>query len=119
MITALKRRHLLTGATSATTATVLAPLATHSPAFAAAPQAAEQAPGFYRYKVGDFEISVVTDGAATFPLPDRFVQNYPKTEVQAALAGYYQPTDTVTISIHADRHQYRLEARPRRYRLRS
>jgi glyoxylase-like metal-dependent hydrolase (beta-lactamase superfamily II) len=93
----LTRRHLLAGTASATIATALAPLAIHSPAFATAPQAAKQAPGFYRYKVGAFEITVVTDGAATFPLPDKFVQNHPKSEVQAALAAYYQPTDTVTV----------------------
>jgi hypothetical protein len=92
----LTRRHLVAG-TSATIATALAPLAIYSPAFATAPQAAKQAPGFYRYKVGAFEITVVTDGAATFPLPDKFVQNHPKSEVQAALAAYYQPTDTVTV----------------------
>jgi glyoxylase-like metal-dependent hydrolase (beta-lactamase superfamily II) len=59
--------------------------------------AGTQAPGFYRYKVGDFQITVVTDGAATFPLPDKFVQNHAKPEVQEALAAAYQPTGTVTV----------------------
>ena len=96
-MTELTRRDGLAGAASATVATALAPLAADSPAFAAAPPAGKQAPGFYRYKVGDFEITVVTDGAATFPLPDQFVQNQPKAEVQKALAATFQPTDTVTI----------------------
>lgn len=93
----LTRRHVLAGAATATAATMLTPLATNSSVFAAAPPAGKQAPGFYRYKVGDFEISVVTDGAATFPLPDKFVQNHSKDEVQQALAAEYQPTGTVTI----------------------
>jgi glyoxylase-like metal-dependent hydrolase (beta-lactamase superfamily II) len=93
----LTRRRLVAGAAAATAATMLTPLATSSSAFAAAPPAGKQAAGFYRYKVGDFEISVVTDGAATFPLPDRFVQNHSKDEVQQALAAAYQPTGSVTV----------------------
>jgi glyoxylase-like metal-dependent hydrolase (beta-lactamase superfamily II) len=96
-MTELTRRRVLAGAASATAATVFTPLATNSPAFATAPPAGKQAPGFYRYKVGDFEICVVTDGAATFPLPDNFVQNHPKPEVQTALAAAYQPTGTITV----------------------
>ena len=96
-MTELTRRRVLAGAASATAATVLTPLATNSPAFATAPPANKQAPGFYRYKVGDFEISVVTDGVVTLPLPDKFVQNEPKAEVQKALTAAYQPTGTVTL----------------------
>jgi len=92
-MTRLTRRGLLGGMVGAS----VAPLVPASPAFAAAPADRAQAPGVYRYKVGDFEISAVTDGAATFSLPDHFVQNHSKPEVQAALADYYQPTDTVTI----------------------
>jgi glyoxylase-like metal-dependent hydrolase (beta-lactamase superfamily II) len=95
-MTDLNRRDLLAGAVAAGAATALTPIAT-STTQGAAPQSTTQAPGFYHYKVGDFEISVVTDGAATFPLPDNFVQNHPKDEVQKALAAVYQPTGTVTI----------------------
>ena len=34
------------------------------PRAAAAPLVGKQAPGFYRYKVGDIEVTVVTDGVA-------------------------------------------------------
>ena len=95
-MTDLSRRHLLTGAVAAGATTALTPLAT-STTQAAAPSAGAQAPGFYRYKVGAFEVNVVTDGANTFPLPDKFVQNHPKAEVEKALATVYQPTGTVTI----------------------
>src|SRR5262245_14805420 len=37
---------------------------------AAAPLAEKQNPGWHRYKVGSFEVTVVTDGATTSPLAD-------------------------------------------------
>src|SRR4030088_2814991 len=95
-MTDLNRRHLLAGAAAAAAATALTP-STTSTTRAAAPPSSAQAPGFYRYKVGDFEISAAPDGAATFPLPDNFVQNHPKGEVQKALADAYQPTGSVTV----------------------
>jgi hypothetical protein len=91
-MTKLTRRRVLASAATATAATVLAPFATNPSAFGTAAPAGKQAPGFYRYKVGDLEVSVVTDGAATFPLPDKFVQNHSKDEVQQVLAAAYQPT---------------------------
>ena len=54
----LTRRAMLSGGAAA----AIAPLAAPWPAFAAAPPAGTQAPGWYRYKVGSFEITVVTDG---------------------------------------------------------
>src|SRR5262249_15850778 len=81
-MTQLTRRSLIAGTASAALATIPA----GSPAHAAAPAADKQAPGFYRYKVGSFEITVVTDGANRFPLPDDFVANIKKDEVQAALS---------------------------------
>ena len=83
-MTDLNRRHLLAGAaaTGAAALTGLGPIT----ARAAAPQAGTQAPGFYRYKVGTHEITVVTDGATTNPLADNFVLNKKKDEVNAALA---------------------------------
>jgi glyoxylase-like metal-dependent hydrolase (beta-lactamase superfamily II) len=67
------------------------------PASAAAPPTGKQAPGFYRYKVGDIEVTVVTDGANTFPIPDRFVLNASKEEVSAALAAAHRDKDKLTI----------------------
>ena len=59
--------------------------------------AGKQAPGFYRYKVGSYEVTVVTDGARSFPLPDTFVTNVKKDEVNAALEAAYLPRDTMTL----------------------
>ena len=64
-MTQLNRRSVLTGAAAASAATALTPLAAPS-AHAAAPPAGKQAPGWYRYKVGIIEVTVVTDGSNTF-----------------------------------------------------
>jgi len=84
-MTELTRRSLLTG-TVAATATVLGPRDVGSPANAAAPLAGKQAPGWYRYKVGSFEVTAVTDGARTVALADTFVRNATKDQVNATLA---------------------------------
>src|SRR3712207_9326704 len=65
---------------------------------AAAPATGTQAPGFYRYKLGTYEVTVVTDGATTSPLADNFVVNQKKDEVNAALAAAHLETDKITIS---------------------
>ncbi len=64
---------------------------------AAAPQAGAQAPGFYRFKVNEIEITLVNDGAAVRPLEGQFVRNAPLADVQQALADAFQPTNTLTI----------------------
>jgi len=64
---------------------------------AATPMAGKQAPGFYRYNIGDIQVTVVTDGARSFPLPDSFVTNAKKDEVNAALKAAYMPPDMMTI----------------------
>src|SRR5258708_19361730 len=87
------RRHALTGA-AAIAATPLFPFI---PAKAAAPVAEKQAPSFYRYKVGDIQVTVVSDGRYTFPLEDNFVTNAKKEEVSAALEKAFLPRDIFTI----------------------
>lgn len=85
-----RRRWLAGGA-----AVAVAPLVV-SPAGATAPLAGKQNPGWYRYKVGNFEVTVVTDGAAANPLSDRYVVNAPKDEVSAALVADHSAPDKVT-----------------------
>src|SRR6266481_5582956 len=95
-MTIFTRRTMLAG-TAAAAAAVASPRSIVAPARAAAPPAGKQAPGFYRYKVGSYEITVVTDGARSFPLPDTFVTNSNKDEVNAALAAAYMDKDKMTI----------------------
>ena len=91
-MTGLSRRHMLTGAVAASAATALTPLA-GTPASAAAPMAGKQNPGWYRYKVGSFEVTVVTDGRNNNPLPDIYAANAKKDEVNAVLAANHYPVD--------------------------
>jgi glyoxylase-like metal-dependent hydrolase (beta-lactamase superfamily II) len=87
-MTELSRRSVLAGAA----ATALTPLAI-APARAAAPPVGKQAPGYYRYKVGAFEVTVVTDGLRVAPVADNFVRNQPKEAVEAALGGLFMSKD--------------------------
>jgi glyoxylase-like metal-dependent hydrolase (beta-lactamase superfamily II) len=60
-------------------------------------EANKQAPGYYRYKVGSIEVTVVTDGVNLFPLPDSFVVNAKKDEVNAALAEAFLEQDKMAV----------------------
>ena len=91
----LSRRDFLTS-TAATTAALSLGL-TPSEIRAAAPPVGKQAAGFYRYKVGDFEVTQLADGARTFPMPDTFVVNQKKEDALAAAEAAYLPKGQVTI----------------------
>jgi len=56
----------------------------------------KQAPGYYRYKVGSYEVTVVTDGVNRSPLGENYVRNAPKEAVNRALASAHMETDKVT-----------------------
>jgi len=89
------RRNVLAGTAAATAAGALSSVAGSDVAQAAAPLAGNQNFGWYRYKVGEFEITVVTDGVNFGPLPDIYVQNAPKNDVSAQLAAmHYAPDKT-------------------------
>lgn len=62
----LTRRKLFAGAAAAG-AVLAGPSPIVLPARAAAPAAGKQNAGWYRYKVGDFEVTVVTDGMNSEP----------------------------------------------------
>src|SRR5246127_1161570 len=89
----LSRRQALTSVA----AVAAAPLLSSQPASAAAPVADKQAPSFYRYKIGDIQLTVVSDGRFTFPLEDSFITNAKKEEVSAALEKAFLPRDVMTI----------------------
>ncbi len=63
---------------------------------AAAPLATTQVPGFYRYKIGDLQITAINDGVARRPL-EGFIRNAELPAVQKVLAEAALPTDAVTI----------------------
>src|SRR6476646_8973696 len=91
-MTELTRRRIVAAAATAA-AGALAPFA--PPAQAAAPLARTQAPSFYRCKVGEFEVTVVNDGARAIPLPAQFVRNVGNEEVLAAAEAAYMPKGSI------------------------
>lgn len=78
----LSRRALMQG-------TMAAAALASMPLRAAMPPSGQQAPGFYRYKVGGIEITAVNDGVSRMPVTDGFVSNVPKAEVNAALTDLF------------------------------
>lgn len=66
-------------------------------AFAAPPPQAGQAPSFFRYRVGDLQVTAIHDGMAYRGL-DGFVPNAPPGAVQKALSDAFLPTDKFPIS---------------------
>jgi glyoxylase-like metal-dependent hydrolase (beta-lactamase superfamily II) len=88
----VSRRNLMTGAVAASAVASLAPN-TLTTANAAAPLAGKQNPGWYRYKVGSFEVTVVTDGLNNNPLPDTYADNAKKDDVNTALEANRYPKD--------------------------
>jgi glyoxylase-like metal-dependent hydrolase (beta-lactamase superfamily II) len=59
----------------------------------AAPTAATPAPGFFRFKLGEFTVTTIYDGFRIMPVQG-LVRNAPLEEVQAVLAeSFFSPTD--------------------------
>ena len=59
----------------------------------AQPATPAQAPGFYRFKLGDYTVTVINDGIARRDNPSQgFVRNASAADVQAALRAEYMPT---------------------------
>ena len=90
----LSRREALVGAAVIAAVPLLQPVAAN----AEGPATLHQAASFYRYKVGDILVTVVSDGAATFPIPDNFVTNASKVQINTALEKAFRPKDKVTIA---------------------
>src|SRR5260370_41641586 len=91
----LNRRQLLAGAAATGAATALTSFGA-SPVRAAVPPAGAQAPGFYRYKVGDYECTSINDGVFLRPI-DNFVSNVPKEQAQAEAEAGYMPKGMVAV----------------------
>jgi glyoxylase-like metal-dependent hydrolase (beta-lactamase superfamily II) len=88
------RRRLLKGSAAAGAAALIAPAGA---ALANAPISGKQAPGYYRLKVGEYEVTLLHDGARSFPMPDTFVTNVSKDQALAAAEAAYMPKGMVTV----------------------
>ena len=86
----LTRRNLFVGVAASAAATLM-PRATT----AEAPPV--KSTGIFSYKVGDYEVIQLRDGARTFAMPDTFVINVSKDQASAAAAAAYIPNGQVTI----------------------
>jgi glyoxylase-like metal-dependent hydrolase (beta-lactamase superfamily II) len=63
-----------------------------SPGNAAAPMKGTQIPGWYRFKLGSFEVTILSDGAYELPTT-LMATNRPREELTAFLASNFLPTD--------------------------
>src|SRR5919112_314136 len=58
------------------------------------PRGPRPAPGFYRYKVGDIEVTAINDGSAPRAL-EGFIRNAELSAVQQAAREAFLPQDTI------------------------
>ena len=93
-----RRRALATGLMATGATAMLPPTMAKG---AGEPLSGSQPPGYYRLRVGGIEAIRVHDGVAVRPLDAGFVRNAELTEVQAALAAVFQPTDEIIIPFTA------------------
>jgi glyoxylase-like metal-dependent hydrolase (beta-lactamase superfamily II) len=90
------RRTVIAGAGALAVAGTFEPIAGVSPAHAQGP-VMNQAPGFYRYKIGDITLTAINDGFARRPL-DGFVKNAELTDVKKAMEQAFLPSDALNIT---------------------
>jgi len=91
-MTSLTRRGLLASTAALAAGSLVAPTA-----HAVAPASGKQAPGFYRYKIGDFEVTAFNDGFVKVPKLDSFVVNQPLEAIQKAVEESFIPKDDVRV----------------------
>lgn len=96
----LTRRVLLGGAGMGAAGLVLADASGgFVPAHAAAPMQGTQVPGWYRFKLGSFEITILSDGSYDLPT-SLMATNRPREEVKALLEQNFLPTETRTSHVN-------------------
>lgn len=90
------RRTILAGTALAMT-TPFGEKALAQPSSTAQSPSAAQAPGFYRYKVGDIEVTAVNDGFARRPV-EGLIRNAAIEDVRQAMAEAFLPDDILPIT---------------------
>ncbi|MDE3795773.1 MBL fold metallo-hydrolase [Sinorhizobium meliloti] len=90
------RRSILKGVLSGI---IAAPFVAPSTAFAKAPYAAVQAPGFYRLKIGSVEVTALSDGTVALPLAKLYT-NTSQQHAQSVLKDAFLP-ELVPTSVNA------------------
>src|ERR1044072_3505713 len=92
---ALSRRHLLQGGAAFATAGLAAP------AFAKAPMLGTQAPYFYRFKFGNAEATIVSDGPLPLGDPNAAFLGLTKDEIARQLSSNYLPLENAVLEQNA------------------
>jgi glyoxylase-like metal-dependent hydrolase (beta-lactamase superfamily II) len=87
----IDRRTMLAATAAAASSTILP--GSVGDARAAAPKVGKQAPAFYRFKVGDFEVTALNDGIVTAPLQPGRIPNVPVEDVKKAMEAQFMPTE--------------------------
>lgn len=95
-MTELTRRHLI-GATAAAAVVTAVPI----PADAAAPAAGKQVAGYYRYKVGSYELTAIHDGVWNRQIDNKFIANASWPEVEKAMQDAYMKPSVLPIPFTA------------------
>ncbi|MEE1658130.1 MBL fold metallo-hydrolase [Microvirga sp. CF3062] len=97
----ITRRTILASTALAATPIVGPALAQTAPSAPAPAQGSgsRQAPGFYRYKVGDIEVTAINDGFAQRPL-EGFVRNAELSQVQQAMQEAFLPGNALPITFN-------------------
>ena len=91
---ALSRRRLLTLTGAAAGAGLLA---APGPLLAKGPMGLPQAPYFYRFKLGDAEATVVSDGQLPLGDPNTFLVGLPREEIARQLLENFLPADNAVL----------------------
>jgi glyoxylase-like metal-dependent hydrolase (beta-lactamase superfamily II) len=90
--TPLSRRRLLAGASASAAAGLVA-----APADAKAPMLNNQAPMFYRFKLGAMEATIVSDGPLPIGPATRAFKGPTEAELNKMFGEYFMPTDNVVL----------------------
>ena len=94
-MTEMSRRTFLTASTLGAAAFAAAP------AEATLVKARAQAPGAYRYTIGDYQITALYDGTWYLPIDDHFVRNASGAAVNKALAAAFLPPNVLPVTFTA------------------
>ena len=97
---AISRRRLLEGASAAAATGFLHALPSQT-AFAKAPMLNTQAPYFYRFKLGNFEGTIVSDGTLPLGKPEDNFVGLTKPEMGKQLTDNFLPLENVVLEQNA------------------
>jgi glyoxylase-like metal-dependent hydrolase (beta-lactamase superfamily II) len=90
----LSRRSVVTGAVAAFAGSL-------RPSRAAAPFLRTQAPGWYRFSIGEFECTAISDGPLAVGPATAMLRGAPPEEINQLLADNFLPTDNVVLQQNA------------------